>query len=456
MMKPFYDAKPQFAELHDIAWDLAFKNIERPQKDGWKTQMCCMPGVGKIWQWDSCFMAFYAFYSNGAISPMNNLDNLYSLQREDGFISMGYWIESGLPAFDERINPPLFAWVEWEYYRFSGDNSRFEHIFLILEKYYLWIKNNRRREGSGLYYFEDTGSSGMDNSPRGGWQSTNLQGSDICHVDLICQQLLSAECLKKIAEQLGLGNKKDFFSAETIELKCLINKHHWCEKTGFYYDVFARGGYYADKDLPHCFVPCKSVAAFWTLISGAASPAQADALEKHLLNPEEFYTVHPIPSISRDDPNYSASGMYWCGGVWAPTNYMIIEGLKKYDKFDSARDLALKHIDAMSQTFITYAPHTIWECYSPEFMKPSDREDAPCVRPDFVGWSGIGPIALFVNTLIGLEFDAPNNTVCWHINKTCRNGVENLFFKGKSTSFVYTPDASPEVILPVDIKCIIK
>ena len=143
----FYDKNPRYNALRDKAIELALKNLEHPDYPGWKTQMCCMPGVGKIWQWDSCFMALYALDIPEIIEPMNNLDNLYLCQRADGFMAMAYIIETRQPAFGELINPPLFAWVEWEYFRKTSDESRFERIFPILDKYYLWLKNHRRRPG---------------------------------------------------------------------------------------------------------------------------------------------------------------------------------------------------------------------------------------------------------------------------------------------------------------------
>ena len=152
----YYNANPEFNALREKAIGLTLKNLEHPRRPGWKTQMCCMPGMGKIWQWDSCFMALYALDMDGLVEPMNNLDNLYLCQREDGFMAMAYWIESGEPAFGELINPPLFAWVEWEYFRHTEDDSRFGRVFPILDKYYNWIRTNRRRAGSGLYLFFGT------------------------------------------------------------------------------------------------------------------------------------------------------------------------------------------------------------------------------------------------------------------------------------------------------------
>ena len=58
-------------------------------------------------------------------------------------------------------------------------------------------------------------------------------------------------------------------------------------------------------------------------------------------------------------------------------------------------------------------PATIWECYAPEADAPS-TEYGRRVRPDFCGWSALGPINLFLEHVIGLrEVNAPEARVVW-------------------------------------------
>ena len=179
---PVIEGKPQWVDLYYKAWELAFQNIDYVGKEGWKPQLTCMPGVGIVWQWDSCLMAFITNYSNGTLSALNNLDNLYRLRRlSDGYMSMAYRIEEEIPAYGERINPPLMAWAEWEAYLVSGDQSRLAQVLPALEGCFDFIEKKRTRN-CGLYWFEDPGSSGMDNSPRGGYPSLELNGSDLCHL----------------------------------------------------------------------------------------------------------------------------------------------------------------------------------------------------------------------------------------------------------------------------------
>ena len=429
---PVYDEHPEWVDLYYTAWQMAFANIDYPGQPGWLPQMSCIPGLGVIWQWDSCFMSLFAKYSNNTLPAMNNLDNLYRLHAADGFQSMAYIIQTGLPAYGQRINPPLFAWVEWEYYLFSGDSSRFERIYPVLSEYYRWLKKNRTRE-SGLYWFEDTGSSGMDNSPRSAFPSASLNGSDVCWVDLISQQALSAFYLAKIFSFLKIDSEWEYFIKEYEGLCKLINRHHWSERQRFYYDVFD-GINHSQK---HKFLNTRTAAAFWPVLCGASSDSQINGLTEHLLNPDEFWTPHPVPTLSRDDSNYDPKGNYWCGGVWAPINYMVAAGLKRSNRFAIAKELTAKHLSCMVEVKRNITFDSIWECYSPEYPEPATKnEKGEIVRNNFVGWSGLGPIAMLIENILGFSFNAPDNTISWMIDSSCVHGLQNFYFNGKLISLL--------------------
>lgn len=126
--------------LYDYAFKTAFKNIDYIDKPGWKPQLTCYPGIGIVWQWDSCFMTFITNYSNASLTAFNNLDNMYRLQGDDGYISMAYNIAEEKEAYDTgRINPPLYAWAEWQHYIITGDSSRFACVAPKIEGLYYYI-----------------------------------------------------------------------------------------------------------------------------------------------------------------------------------------------------------------------------------------------------------------------------------------------------------------------------
>ena len=64
------------------------------------------------------------------------------------------------------------------------------------------------------------------------------------------------------------------------------------------------------------------------------------------------------------------------------------------------------------------------------------------VRPDFCGWSALGPISLFIENVLGFyETDASNGTVRWNLHQDCTHGIRNLRFGDVVTDIIYNADA---------------
>jgi hypothetical protein len=108
---------------------------------------------------------------------------------------------------------------------------------------------------------------------------------------------------------------------------------------------------------------------------------------------------------------------------------MIVQGLENYGYTDLARQIALNHLHNVVEVYKQTG--TLWENYAPQSIahgKPS--------KGDFVGWTGIGPIAFLIEYIIGIRANAPDNVITWHINTTKRVGIENFWFGAKTVSLV--------------------
>ena len=66
---------------------------------------------------------------------------------------------------------------------------------------------------------------------------------------------------------------------------------------------------------------------------------------------------------------------------------------------------------------------TLWENYSPEGLGKGNPAKA-----DFVGWTGLVPISIFFEYVLGIKADVPNNKIVWHINKLEKHGILNYPF----------------------------
>ena len=145
----------------------------------------------------------------------------------------------------------------------------------------------------------------------------------------------------------------------------------------------------------------------------------------HLNNEQEFKTEHRVPTLSKDHPEYNEKGGYWCGSVWAPTNYMVLKGLDSYGKYDLSYEIACTNLDAVVGVFKDTG--TVFENYSPEKVDGKFMKGSPSL-PDFVGWTGIIPISIMFEYVFGIKPDAANNKITWHINRLEKHGVEKYPF----------------------------
>jgi hypothetical protein len=108
---------------------------------------------------------------------------------------------------------------------------------------------------------------------------------------------------------------------------------------------------------------------------------------------------------------------------------MVIRGLEKYGYNKLASELAMEHLQIVNEVFQT--TDTIWENYSPDESKPGSK-----AKPDFVGWSGLGPILFFIEYGIGIKADALSNTITWKITSDKQVGIKNFRFGGKTTTLL--------------------
>ena len=73
-------------------------------------------------------------------------------------------------------------------------------------------------------------------------------------------------------------------------------------------------------------------------------------------------------------------------------------------------------------------------------------------RQDFVGWSGLGPIAMLIETLMGFELDGLHNTDRWRVRCLDRHGIEQIQLGDQWVSLICHERSSPSDPLRVDIE----
>ena len=410
---PVWDGHDNEIECYYKAWEIAFGNLRNPAEDsGFVSPFIDTAFNGNLFMWDSCFILMFCKYAAHIFNFQQTLDNFYAKQHKDGYICRELREEDGKDRFTRfdpaSTGPNIMPWCEWEYYTVFKDKERLKRVFPCLLAYHKWLKDNHTwRDGS---YWSSSFGCGMDNIKSRMPLGTNLLFSNAHMVwaDVNFQQIFSGKILLETAKIIGRENEELVaeIAEETKHLERLVNEKLWDGKTNYYYDLWRDGRLnYA-----------KTVGSYWALAADAVPKDRLAPFIAHLDNKNEFKRPHRVPTVSADDKNYTPTGGYWNGAVWAPTNYMVLKGLDKNGYNDLAYDIALNHLENVAKVFKKTG--TVWENYAPEYIEKGSNS-----RPDFVGWTGLVPIAVFFEYVLGIRANPENNSISWHVNRTERHGI---------------------------------
>jgi hypothetical protein len=367
-----------------------FLNLRNPDEVSRSRHARPAPAFRAIYLWDSAFIAqIWKWWD-----PDVAWDVLKAvIDGRDGARLQHFVSEFRRSPFTQ---PPLIA---WSLARLGGlvEPARYAgwlaHAYPPLQAYHRWL-NVERRLPNGLYAWAHPYESGVENAPRfGDREERRLRDTrNIAAPDLCSYLVLDCEALASMARTLGKSSDMGAYEREADELRALTNEHLWDEQAGLYFDREASSGK---------FIRSNTIASLLPLWAGIPDTRRARRLTEHILDPDAFNTLTPLPSVALKDPDFERD--MWRGPVWINTAFAVIEGMRRYGFDEAASDLAFRLCDGVFRTF----GHNR-RFY--EFYDPTDHATAGLQRKrgnrwkaitlgkgpviDFVGWTGL------VNTIV--------------------------------------------------------
>lgn len=445
--RPVLTDNPEWVDMYYKAWQIGFSHIKSPA-DG-------SPLVSNfydenfdshIFQWDMLFMTIFGRYADHVFPGIESLDNFYCRQHVSGCITRCLTEATGEDNGDEDsdniINPPLFSWAELLNYRFTADTVRLRRVLPVLEKYCEFVELKRRGDDTPhKLYWNNGQASGMDNLPRDiGRENLHHADDHQGWADMSSQMVIQYRSMAEICSILADAETDDasrqtylskhaLYNERAEAIGELMNQWLWNAEDGLYYDVDTLG----------VQTGWKTIACFWPLLAGVTDAVQDSALVKNLKDPNSFWRDNVFPALAADEEYYSPRGGYWCGGVWAPSNYAVIKGLENKNIDDFAHIATLRYLRAVYDVYEQTG--TFWENYAPElsngrYNHGTDESDYNPCRSDFVGWTGLAPISLLIENVLGFRVDGPDNRLDFDLRRLDRHGIEGLHFAGITTSVV--------------------
>ena len=207
-------------------------------------------------------------------------------------------------------------------YEMNGDRDFLATAYDALVKWVAWLRSARMTTGRGLVEQFVGYDTGHDNSLRnvgmgcqGRYQKTKEQSYDadvlppddgvmpILAVDMNCNFYGNHMALARMADILGYDSAKEW-RVQAKAIKKRLFEECFSEKDCFFYDVDKNGN--RRKYL--------SISITNVFSEHLLTQEEFDVIyDKHMKNPDEFYTEYPFPSIAKSDPSFkqNKSGNSW-------------------------------------------------------------------------------------------------------------------------------------------------
>jgi neutral trehalase len=355
-------------------------------------------------------------YSNSIFQAHSTLDLFYSRQEENGAIRCAYDINSGAPVIDkdnpEGLGMPLFAWAEYNIYHKSGNKKRVKDTLTALCKYSTWIDNTFKKS-NGLYK-APLGAGGMINAPR---------GDAYYPMDFNTMMAINMLYISALADILNDKETSFQYKRLYFSLKTRINTLMYNATDGFYYDI--------NKNEKQ--IPIKTIAGYLPLLAEIPNGEKAERIIEKLSDPKYFGTAHPFPSLALSERDFDETGKGFRGSVFPYLTFMVIKGLERYQRWDLARECAIRHVYFMLDSMNPDGNHhkgNLWEAYLPTKEGPAKWAGKPNFpRPQYLTYDALSTICLIIENIVGLSISLPRKTVDWVIPSLEIMGVENLSLK---------------------------
>lgn len=301
--------------------------------------------AGTQFYWDSYFTILGLVDSNRVDIAKNMVDNLCFLFTKFGIIpARNSWTSLG------RSQPPLLTRMAFEIFDNKGaDEIWMDKVMDIAKQEYskVWMQTPRIYDKTGLSQYHPKYFSKFLTVFESGWDVSSRfkeETNNILPVDLNCLLYQYETDFLTWAKRKEDARSEKKWQTALKNRKKAINNYFW--HNNFYYDYNLERA--SNSTL-------KTLAAFYPLWCGVASPEQAAKCRAKL---DVFEHAGGLATTEKLLP-YSNQWDYPNG--WAPLQYIVIEGLRKYGYTDDADRLTQKWLECNNKVFIKTGK--LWEKY---------------------------------------------------------------------------------------------
>ena len=292
----------------------------------------------------------------------------------------------------------LYLILMSEYYKWTGDAKLLSDLKLGAEAAVNWIDSYGDIDKDGFVeYIRMSERLGLQNQ---GWKDSHnsivFSNGTLAQPPIALAEVqgYAYDAKRRFAEMYPDSDLAKKVMSESDQLKDKYNKAFWLPQKNFYAEALDRDKREVDSITSN---PCHNL---W---SGILTPQRAGVVARRILEPD-MYTGWGIRTLASSETAYDPQS-YHNGSVWPHDNSILSWGLKKYGYAEESNIIITSLIEASRH----------FDYRLPELFCGYPRKDAeaPVIYHSTCSpqaWAS-GSIVLFMQTMLGLFPDAPNNVL---------------------------------------------
>ena len=335
-------------------------------------------------------------------AALNNQLLFMRHQRADGRLAgsiQGFPDGTVEPQFN-KFQGFCFPWPALNMYYWLGEDRNYlDRLADCLERFDAYLWKVRDSDGDGLLESWCVYDTGEDNAVRYGdspvycTEDVPPEGFDIvpmASMDVTSFSYAARDTLCEIS-RIRQDGRAGEWRRKADEVAAVLREKLWDEERGAYFDRDKHGN--VIDVLCHNSLRCM----YW----GSFTQEMADRfVQAHLLNPEEFWTALPLPSVAANDPAFrNAPENNWSGQCEGLTYQRAILALERYGYHKLVTVLGRKLMQAVIDGGYVFTQQFDPFTGKPSCVSPITKEPLP-PDSDEPFQDSYGPTLLSVLTYI--------------------------------------------------------
>lgn len=350
----------KYQELYELAATGLVMNLYAPRNK--MTKFCAVPAkvhFNNFWGWDTPFESMGQSEFDPALA-WDSLSIQFETQAKNGMV---YQIlaDDMKKVMWNFSQPAVQGWALKKLFERDTNRKRaienLAWVYPRLKAYIEWFQKSRDVDGDGLLEVLNPYEEGWDDTPRlsmdrKGFASGTANTQHIDNLAITSWALLSLRILKEFAQVLDIKEDVGALNKNIETLEGKMDDGFWNPECQCWLD-------YNTQEKKHINVLTPAIW-FPAFARGTKNLNRVKAvIEKHLLNPEEFFGAFPVPTVAYNDPHYNHEddGTYWRGQIWLNTSFVTLETLYQYGYEKEADELlrrTLKMLDGKGGLYENY------------------------------------------------------------------------------------------------------